>query len=201
VIVIYVLLNAVFLATTPTAELKGQLEVALIAGKHIFGSAGGRVAGAVICLGLISSISSMTWIGPRVTMSMGEDHWLLRLLGQKNKYGVPTNAIILQLLMVNLLLFTRSFEDVVRYTQFSLLICSLLAVLGVIVLRFTHPKIIRPYRVWLYPLPPVLFSVITIWMMYYLLRWHSTESMAGLGTALFGLILYFFAGKRFRHSA
>jgi basic amino acid/polyamine antiporter, APA family len=201
VIVIYVLLNAIFLATTPTEELKGQLEVALVAGKHIFGSIGGGVAGAVICLGLVSSISSMTWIGPRVTMSMGEDHWLLRLLGRKNKHGVPKNAIVLQLVVVNLLLLTRSFEDVVRYTQFSLLICSLLAVLGVIVLRFTHPKITRPYRVWAYPLPPILFSVITIWMMFYLLRWHSGESLAGLGTALFGLLLYFCVGKRLGRSA
>ena len=196
VIVIYVLLNAVFLATTPLGELKGQLEVALIASKHIFGSAGGRATGAVICFGLISSISSMTWIGPRVTMSMGEDHWLLRLLGRKNRHGIPTNAIVLQLLMVNLLLLTRSFEDVVRYTQFSLLVCSLLAVLGVIVLRFTHPKITRPYRVWLYPVPPAVFSVITIWMMFYLLRWHTAESLAGLGTALCGLLIYFGAGKR-----
>jgi len=200
VIVIYVLLNAVFLATTPTEELKGQLEVALVAGKHIFGSAGGRVAGAVICLGLISSISAMTWIGPRVSMSMGEDHWLLRLLGRKNPHGIPTNAIILQLLIVNLLLLTRSFELVLIYTQFSLLICSLLAVLGVIVLRFTHPKMMRPYRIWAYPLPPILFSIITIWMMFYLLRWHSRESLAGLGTALFGLILYFCARKRHGHS-
>ena len=65
-------------------EMRGQLEVGLIAGKHIFGTNGGRVAGAVICLGLVSAISSMTWIGPRVSMSMGEDHWLLRLLGRKN---------------------------------------------------------------------------------------------------------------------
>src|SRR5438067_320673 len=93
VIVIYVLLNAIFLATTPVQELKGQLEVALIAGKHIFGANGGRVAGAVICLGLISAISSMTWIGPRGSMSMSEDHWLLRLLGRKNPHGIPTNAI------------------------------------------------------------------------------------------------------------
>src|SRR5438128_6604695 len=196
VIVIYVLLNAIFLATTPAEQLKGQLEVALIAGKHIFGANGGRVAGAVICLGLISAISSMTWLGPRVSMSMGEDHWLLRLLGRKNPHGIPTNAIVLQLVIVNLLLLIRSFEDVVRYTQFSLLLCSLLAVLGVIVLRFTNPRIARPYRVWLYPIPPVLFSIITIWMMFYLLRWHTAESLAGLGTALFGLLLYFCASKR-----
>jgi APA family basic amino acid/polyamine antiporter len=200
VIVLYVLVNAIFLATTPAQELKGQLEVALIAGKHIFGANGGRVAGAVICLGLVSAISSMTWIGPRVTMSMGEDHWLLRLLGRKNRHGIPTNAIVLQLVMVNLLLLVRNFEDVVRYTQFSLLICSLLAVLGVIVLRFTHPKITRPYRVWLYPVPPLVFSIITIWMMFYLLRWHTAESLAGLGTALVGLLLYFCTGKRLRQS-
>src|SRR4029450_11901878 len=75
VIVIYVLLNAIFLVTTPAQEMKGQLEVALIAGRHIFGVNGGRVAGAVICLGLISAISSMTWIGPRGSLSMGVEYW------------------------------------------------------------------------------------------------------------------------------
>ena len=201
VLAAYVLLNAIFLATTPQEEMRGQIEVGLIAGKHIFGANGGRLVGAVICLGLVSTVSSMTWIGPRVTMSMGEDHWLLRLLGRKNKHAVPTNAIIMQLIIVNLLLLTRSFADVVRYTQFSLLICSLLAVLGVIVLRFTHPTLTRPYRVWLYPLPPVLFSIITIWMMFYLLRSHAMESLAGVVTALAGLLLYFCAGKRPRRSS
>ena len=196
VIVLYVLLNAIFLATTPAQELKGQLEVALIAGKHIFGANGGRVAGAVICLGLISAISSMTWIGPRVTMSMGEDHWLLRLMGRKNFHGIPTNAIVLQLLIVNLLLLTRSFEGVVQYTQFSLLLCSLFTVLGVIVLRMTRPELARPYRVWAYPLPPIIFAMITIWMMFYLLRWKTIESLAGLATALVGLLLYFCTLKR-----
>jgi basic amino acid/polyamine antiporter, APA family len=195
VIVIYVLLNAVFLATTPVQDLKGRLDVALIAGKHIFGTNGGRVAGAVICLGLVSAISSMTWIGPRVSMSMGEDHWWLRLLARKNLHGIPTNAIGLQLLIVNLLLLTRSFESVVQYTQFSLLLCSLFTVLGVMVLRATRPEIVRPYRVWAYPMPPIIFAVITVWMMFYLLRWKTIESLAGLATALVGLLLYFCTRK------
>jgi APA family basic amino acid/polyamine antiporter len=196
VISVYVLLNAIFLATTPQQEMRGQLEVGLIAGKHIFGENGGRIAGAIICLGLVSSISSMTWIGPRVTMSMGEDHWLLRLLGRKNNQGVPTNAVVLQLLIVNLLLLTRSFELVVVYIQFSLLLCSLLTVLGVIVLRSARPTLTRPYRVWAYPLPPIIFATITIWMMIYLLRSHTTESLAGLATTLAGLVLYFCTAKR-----
>ncbi|HEV3243408.1 MAG TPA: amino acid permease [Chthoniobacterales bacterium] len=192
----YVLLNAVFLATTPEAELRGQLEVGLIAGRHIFGNNGGDVVGAIICLGLISSISSMTWIGPRVTMSMGEDHWFLRFLGRKNSEGVPANAVLVQLLIVNLLLLTRSFELVVVYIQFALLLCSLLTVIGVIVLRVARPNISRPYRVWLYPAPPIVFGLITIWMMIYLLRSKTTESVAGLATAIAGLFLYFCARKR-----
>ena len=196
VMVAYVLLNAVFLAATPEAELRGQLEVGLIAGKHIFGDQGGRIVGAIICLGLISSISSMTWIGPRVTMSMGEDHWFLRFLGRKNSEGVPANAVLVQLLIVNLLLLTRSFELVIVYIQFALLLCSLLTVIGVVALRIARPNIPRPYRVWLYPAPPIIFAAITVWMMIYLLRSKTTESVAGLGTAIAGLLLYFCARKR-----
>ncbi len=106
-----------------------------------------------------------------------------------------------QLLMVSLLLLTRSFESVVQYTQFSLLICSLLAVLGVVVLRVKRPKILRPYRVWLYPLPPIVFAAITFWMMLYLLCSKTMESLAGLGTAIVGFALYFCAAKPLGRSA
>jgi APA family basic amino acid/polyamine antiporter len=129
-------------------------------------------------------------------MSMGEDHWLLRFLGRKNSHGVPANAVIVQLLIVNVLLLTRSFEVVVIYIQFALLLCSLLTVAGVIVLRATRPDLSRPYRVWLYPLPPILFSAITLWMMIYLLKSKTIESVAGLITAIAGFLLYFCAGTR-----
>jgi len=200
VIGIYTVLNAAFLLAAPRAEMSGQLEVGLIAGKHIFGENGGRVVGAIICLGLVSTISSMTWLGPRVTMSMGEDHWLLRFLGRKNSQGIPVNAAWVQLVIVNLF-FMKSFQTVINYIQFSLLFCSLLTVLGVIVLRWTHPEIARPYRVWAYPLPPLIFAAITIWMMICLLHSRPAESLSGLATMLAGFALYFFAGKQFRRAA
>jgi APA family basic amino acid/polyamine antiporter len=79
------------------------------------------------------------------------------------------------------------------------LFCSLLTVLGLIVLRATRPEIPRPYRVRAYPLPPLIFSIITIWMMIYLLLWKTTESLAGIATALAGFLLYFCAAKRRRN--
>ena len=196
VIIIYTALNAVFLSSTPVSELRGQLEVGLIAGTHVFGEKGGKVVGAIICLGLLSAISSMTWIGPRVTMAMGEDHWLLRFLGGKNSRGIPLNAILLQMVIVSLLLLTRSFEQVVIYIQFSLLLCSLLTVVGVMVLRRKRPDLPRPYRVWAYPLPVLLFAIITVWMMIYLLYSHPKESLGGFATMLLGLILYLCAERK-----
>lgn len=196
VMLIYTALNAVFLLAAPASELSGQLEVGLIAGKHIFGQRGGQVVGAIIGLGLLSAISSMTWIGPRVTMSMGEDHWLLRFLGQRDARGTPRNAIVTQMVIVSLLLLTRSFELIVIYIQFSLLLCSLLTVVGVIVLRKTQPGLPRPYRVWAYPLPVLIFSGVTVWMMLYLLYSHPIESLCGLATMFIGLIFYFGARRQ-----
>ena len=129
-------------------------------------------------------------------MSMGEDHWLLRFLGHKNRNGVPVNAVLVQMAIVSLLLLTRSFELVVIYIQFSLLLCSLVTVIGVMVLRKTQPGLRRPYRVWAYPLPPVVFCAVTVWMMIYLLYSHPMESLAGLLTTLAGLVLYFWAENR-----
>ena len=191
VIVLYVSLNAVFLVTTPLHELAGQLDVAMIAGKHVFGGIGGRVVGALISVGLISSISAMTWIGPRVTMIMGEDMPLLRLFSRKSKQGVPAAAIVFQLVVSNLLLLTQSFEAVLDFIQFSLTFCSFFTVLGVIKMRISHAKLTRPYRAWGYPVTPLIFLSVTLFMMYYLVVNRPIQSLAGCAIMLAGLVIYY----------
>jgi basic amino acid/polyamine antiporter, APA family len=79
---------------------------------------------------------------------------------------------------------------VVKFVQFALTFCSFLAVLGVIVLRFTRPDLPRPYRVWAYPLPPLLFLAMSLFMMIYLLREQLREALVGLAIMLVGLVIY-----------
>jgi basic amino acid/polyamine antiporter, APA family len=201
VVALYVGLNAVFLYTTPIERMAGQLNVAQIAGQHIFGDAGGRIVGALICVGLVSAISAMTWIGPRVTMVMGEDIPMLRLFARRTSKGVPALAILFQLAFVNLLLITQSFETVLDYIQFSLTFCSFLTVLGVVVLRHTQPALPRPYRTWGYPFTPLVFLSVTLFMMLYLLIERPMQSLAGLLTMLAGLLVYGIHLKQARVSA
>jgi basic amino acid/polyamine antiporter, APA family len=190
VLALYVALNAVFLYTTPIAKMAGQLNVAQIAGAHIFGEAGGRLVAALICIGLVSAVSAMVWIGPRVTMVIGEDLPGLRFFARTTRAGVPAPAILFQLAVITVLLFTQSFEAVIDYIQFSLTVCTFLAVLGVIVLRWTQPELKRPYRVWAYPLTPVVFLLVTGFMMYYLITHRPLQSLAGVLTMLAGLVVF-----------
>src|SRR6266568_4590923 len=190
VLVLYVALNAVFLHTTPIDKLSGQLDVARIAGSTIFGEVGGRIVGAMICIGLVSSISAMMWIGPRVMMTMGEDIPALRVFARKSGNGAPAYAILFQLAVANLMLFTRSFEAVLDFIQFALLFCSFFTVLAVIKLRIAQPDLPRPYRAWGYPVTPAVFLLVTVFMMYYLLTERPLQSLLGTLMMISGLLIY-----------
>lgn len=197
VTLLYVGLNAAFLRTTPPAEMIGKQQVALVAGTHIFGATGGKLMALLICVGLVSTVSAMMWIGPRVNVAMGEDLRPLRWLARRNGRGIPVNAIITQFVIVNVMLLTATFQAVVNYVQFSLTLCSALTVLGVFVLRWRRPELPRPYKVPAYPVPPLIFLTISVWMLSHMLFDASTRwpSLLGLLTTLLGLVIYFASPK------
>jgi APA family basic amino acid/polyamine antiporter len=196
VLFLYVALNAVFLLTAPMSELAGQLQVASVSGRHIFGDVGGRIVAAMICIGLISSISAMMWIGPRVTMTIGEDIPAFRVFSIRSTSGAPAYAILFQLAVATLMLFTQSFEKVLDFIQFALLFCSFFTVLGVIKLRITRPDLPRPYRAWGYPITPVVFLLVTGFMMYYLLTERPLQAFLGMLIMISGLAIYAIFHKR-----
>lgn len=195
VLVLYLLLNFIFLYTTPIDELAGKVEVGYIAANRIFGPAGGQIMSVLISLGLLSSISSMVWAGPRVTQVIGEDFTLFRLLATKNANGVPYYALLIQLAIVLVLIITSSFQVLVTYLSFTLTLSSFLTVLGVFVHRLRYPEVPRPYKTWGYPLTPLIFLFISLWMLIYIFRDRPMESIAGLGTILIGLPVYLIASK------
>jgi APA family basic amino acid/polyamine antiporter len=190
VAVLYVVLNLVFLRTVPRVELGGQLEVALLSGQHLFGTVGKGLVSILVSLGLVASVSAMAWVGPRVMKSMAEDFGRLRWLGRSSRDATPMVGILVQLFIVLLLLATSTFESILIYIQFDLLLCSFLAVLGLLVLRIREPALHRPYKVWLYPFTPLFFLVVTLHMMVFTALAKPWESLCGVATMLLGLALY-----------
>jgi len=196
VTVLYVSLNAVFLAAAPIQEYVDKIEVGEIAARHLLGEEGGRIMSGLISLGLISAISAMTWAGPRVTQSIGRDFRVLGFLSKTTKGGVPRVALFFQTSIVLFMLLTSSFEDVLFYAQFAILASSFLTVLGVIVLRWRQPALPRPFRCFGYPFTPIVYLALNLFALVYSAVAHPIQAVAGLGTLLLGIALYFLFRNR-----
>jgi len=195
VTVLYLLLNFVFLRSTPIAAIAGQVEVGYIAADAIFGKGGAAIVAGLISFGLISSISSMVWAGPRVTQAIGEDFPLFRRLAQTNAAGVPRLAILTQLAIAIALILSATFEAVLTYLGFTLTLSSFFTVLGVIVHRLTAPELPRPYKTWGYPIVPLIFLGLSLWILIFVFRDRPQESLIGLATVALGLPLYWLAKR------
>lgn len=190
VMILYVLLNWVFLAVAPMDAMTGQVEVGYIAARAAFGELGGRFTGLVLALLLVSTVSAMTIAGPRVLQVIGEDFSLLRFLARTNLDGIPSNAIYLQSALTLVFIVTSTFESILVFAGFTLALNSFATVLGVFVLRIRQPDLPRPYRTFLFPVPPLVYLALTGWTLYFVLRTRPVEGLFGLALIAAGLALY-----------
>jgi APA family basic amino acid/polyamine antiporter len=190
VTILYVSLNFVFLYSASMDAMAGQVEVGFIAAEAAFGDLGGRFTGLVFAMLLVSTVSAMTIAGPRVIQVIGEDLPALKVLGKTNKDGIPATAIFMQSAIALLFIFSSTFESVLVFAGFTLALNSFATVLGIFVLRWQQPDLPRPYRTFLYPLPPLIYLALTGWTLWFVLLNRPAEGLFGLGIIAAGLIFY-----------
>jgi APA family basic amino acid/polyamine antiporter len=151
---------------------------------------GGRLTGLVLATLLISTVSAMMMAGPRVLQVMGEDFHALRISSRINKDGIPSTAVYIQSFLAVLFILTSSFESVLLFAGFTLALISFITVFGIFVLRWRRPEIVRPYRTFLFPLPPLIYLALTGWTLWYVLMNRPVEGLFGLGVMASGLAVY-----------
>ena len=190
VMVLYVLLNYVFLYAAPMAAMEGQVEIGYIAAKGIFGETGARIAGGMLSLLLISTVSAMTLAGPRALQAIGEDFKALKFLGKVNTDGIPRNAIYFQSAIALIYIVTSSFKAIVVFAGAMLALNSFLAILGVFVLRWKEPNLPRPYKTWGYPVVPLVYLAITAFMIAFVVINEPDKALGGLGIIVVGVMFY-----------
>lgn len=188
---LFLLLQYGFLRQAGTAALRGQIDVAQVAAGAMFGPAVGRYVSALIGILLLTGISAMIWVGPRVVRAMGDRHQLWRSFSALSPAGLPLRATWLQGGISLFLVFTSSFERILLYSGFVLQLFTFLAVAGLLWLRWNEWGA-RGYSSPLYPLPQVIFLVFSAWSLVYLLLNQPVESLLGLLNVVAGLVAYYF---------
>ena len=191
VIGLYVGLNAAFQMLAPVEVLAGTPNVAYVAASHQFGDMAGTVVSAVIGFGLVSAVGALMMAGPRVTAAVGEDYPRLRWLAYRSSGGAPIAAIGLHTcISVVTILFFDDVGVIVEYAGLTLSIIAMLAVGGVIVLRFREPDLERSYRVPGYPWVPLVSLGITGWMLVASIRYRPESLSVSLFTLGIGPIIW-----------
>lgn len=159
VTIVYMLLNFVFLKTVPIASLVGVIEVGAVSAQAIFGYTGGKWMAMFISILLISSISAMVWVGPRVIAKM--TNWKSVDQYGSEKSRVPLRAIGLQYFATIILLITETFERILVSSGVLLAICSCLSV----AILFLPKKNIPIYKL----IAPSIFLLINAYTIFILL--------------------------------
>lgn len=196
VTVLYVLLNFVFMYSVPTDKLTGYVEVGYLSAINIFGNKLGNMMGLVIALLLVSSISAMIMAGPRITKTMGEDMGFMKFLAKTNKHGVPYVAVILQSLITVVLILTAQFESVLTFIGFSLSLFTFLTVMGIFIVRKRKLSENAGYKTFGYPVIPIIYLLLNIWMMYYVFTDKPKESLYGIANVVLGAIVWLIFNKK-----
>ena len=195
VAVIYLALNATFLYSATFSELNGQNDIGNVVAQKMFGHKAGIIFAGLFSFALLSTLSAITIAGPRVTEAMGEDYPLLKGFSAKNKFNMPYLAILCQSAWAIFLVLVSSFKEIIQYISVSLSIFSMFTVLGLIVIRKKYPREEGQFRVPLYPLPPIIFTLCTCWMIYYVTSADPYIILYSIATMVPGLILYAISEK------
>jgi len=197
VIVLYLLLNITYIYALEQKAMSGVEEIGHLAATQLFGKKIGSFFGIAIAFCLLSSASSMIMLGPRVYYAMSKDKLFFKIFrGINHKHHVPTYSIILQAGIAILMVLTSTFYTILMYVGFILSIFASLTVVGMMVLRIKQPDLPRPYKTWGYPVTPILFISVNIWIVIFSIQNNVSAFAWGLATIIVGLLFYEYFNRR-----
>ncbi|HXI59847.1 MAG TPA: amino acid permease [Polyangia bacterium] len=198
VTVLYVALNAVFMAAAPVSALAGKVEIAHVAASALLGARGGVIISALVALALAGSVSALAMTGPRVVQAMAEDGQFFRVLGRTGPRGAPTAAVLLQGTLAAVGIVTAAFEPLLIYAGFTLTLSAAATVAGAFVLRRREPTTSRPHRALGWPVSGLAYLALAAFMTLFAVRERPIESLAGLATLLTGALAWLLWQRRKR---
>ncbi len=199
VMVLYLLLNIVYVYALPPDQMRGVMEVGAAAAERLFGQNMGRWLSAAIALGLVSVISAMILTGPRVYYAMSKDGIFFSSFGKVHAARhTPTHAVGLQAAIAMVMIVTAAYDKLLIYIGFTLSIFAMLTVVGLMRLRRQRQGWSKTvtYRTWGYPLTPLIFILGNLWIIYFSLKSRPGPVLWGLATIAAGWVVYLYFSRR-----
>ncbi|MCE3226892.1 MAG: amino acid permease [Bacteroidetes bacterium] len=205
-VIIYALINLAYIYVLPIEKISGSSFVASDAATIAWGSIGGSVIALLVMLSTLGATNANILATARTTYALGEGNKLFAKAGQIHpKFKTPGKALLLNAFWSSILIFSGSFDMLTDMLVFVSWFFYGMSALGVIILRIKMKDVHRPYKVWGYPVVPVLFvAFVTFFListLYNDICNYKNEtspvinSLLGMVITLIGLPVYYFSRK------
>jgi APA family basic amino acid/polyamine antiporter len=209
VCVIYFLCNWAYYRALPFfgAPTGGLLErgiqhaaedrVATAAVQVMLGGRGAGLMAAAIMVSTFGCTNGLALAGARVYYAMAKDGLFFSSVGKiHSKYHTPAVSLLVQAVWAAILTLTGSYNELLDYVIFAVVLFYILTIAGIFRLRQTRPEAPRPYRAWGYPVVPLLYIAFASFVELALLAHKPLRSFAGLSIVAIGIPVYFLWRRR-----
>jgi APA family basic amino acid/polyamine antiporter len=159
---------------------------------QIFGSRGGLMMATAIIISSIGCNNGLILSGARVYYAMAKDGLFFRNVAKLHPtYKTPAVSLMVQMVWACLLCISGSYGQLLDYIIFAVLVFYILTIVGLFVLRRTRPNAERPYRAVGYPILPIIYIVMALFIDVVLLRYKPQFTWPGLIVVLLGIPVYY----------
>lgn len=167
--ILYLTLNAAFLAVLSPAEMTQAGNVAEVVVTRRLGPAGGTLVSVLVCIIVIGGLNAQLISGPRITFAMARDGLSFDFLSVVNRGGTPSGALLLHAACAIAFVLYGKFFDLIALTIFIIWLVNVLNVIAVFLFRKRYGAESRTFKMPGYPVVPLL-------------------ALAGYGFALFTMV-------------
>ncbi len=201
VIGIYLLANLVYIYVLPFDQFQASNAVASEVMQTLIGDTGGLIISIGVMCSTFGGVNVQILVAPRIFYALAKDGLFFKSVTKVHpKFRTPSNSILWQGTLACCFALSGQYDDIISYGAFTSYAFSILTILAVVVLRYTQPDAERPYKVWAYPLTPIIFVTVIGGYMVSLLMSEQFlfNTLIGLTIVATGIPFYFYWNKNNR---
>ncbi len=198
VMLLYLFSNYVYLASLSRDEIAfaANDRVAIASAEKILGNTGTIIMALLVMISTFGCVNGIVLSGARVYQRMAKDGLFLKDAIPNNKHSVPGRSLWIQGIWASLLCLSGQYGNLLDMVSFVIVIFYMVTVLAVMYQRWKKPELERPYKTFLYPIPPLIYLLIGTAFCILLIIYKPQYTWPGLILILIGIPIFYFANKR-----
>ena len=193
VTILYVLANVIYLCVLPLNQIQNAPSdrVGTLVMQQMFPGTGASLMAIAILISTFGCCNGLILAGARVYYAMAKDALFFKSVGSLNsKFKTPAISLVVQGIWTCVLCVSGSYNQLLNYVIFAVLVFYILTIGSLFVLRYKRPDAERPYRAVGYPVLPAIYIVIALFIDVVLLRYQPQYTWPGLFIVLLGIPVY-----------